>query len=129
MKALVFRGPDSLALEDRPRPKILEATDAVVRITTTTICGTNLHILKGGVPTIADGRVLGHEGVGIVEETGTAVRRFHKGDKVLISLITSCGRCGLCRKGMFLPLSRRRLAAGQQHRGNPGRIRQDPFCG
>ena len=101
MKALVFHGPDSLALEDRPKPTIIEATDAIVRITTTTICGTDLHILNGDVPTITDGRILGHEGVGIIEEVGTNVLDFHKGDKVLISLITSCGRCGFCKKGMY----------------------------
>jgi alcohol dehydrogenase len=101
MKALVYHGPNSLALEDRPRPRLKLATDAIVRITTTTICGTDLHILKGDVPTIVDGRILGHEGVGIVEEAGTNVSNFHPGDKVLISLITSCGRCGFCKKGMY----------------------------
>jgi len=101
MKALVFRGPNDLSLEERPRPVLAQATDAIVRITTTTICGTDLHILKGDVPAIAPGRILGHEGVGIVEEAGAEVINFHKGDKVLISLITSCGRCGFCRKGMF----------------------------
>jgi len=70
MKALVFHGSNNLALEDRPKPKIMEATDAVVRISTTTICGADLHILKGDVPTISDGRILGHEGVGIIEEAG-----------------------------------------------------------
>ena len=84
MKALVFHGPDSLALEDRPKPAIMQATDAIVRITTTTICGTDLHILKGDVPTIKDGRILGHEGVGIIEEAGTNVAGFKKGDKVVI---------------------------------------------
>ena len=101
MKAVVFHGANNLALEDRPKPKIIHATDAVVRITTTTICGTDLHILKGDVPTIADGRILGHEGVGIIEEIGASVSGFHIGDKVLISLITSCGRCSFCKKGMF----------------------------
>lgn len=101
MKALVFRGPNRLALEDRPRPSILEATDAIVRITTTTLCGTDLHILKGDVPSITDGRILGHEGVGIVEEVGTNVLGFHPGDKVLVSLITSCGMCAFCKKGMY----------------------------
>lgn len=101
MKALVFHGPNKLALEDRPRPIIGEATDAIVRIATTTICGTDLHILKGDVPTVPDGRILGHEGVGFVEEVGANVSNVHPGDKVLISLITSCGRCGFCRKGMF----------------------------
>lgn len=100
MKALVFHSPSHLAFEDRPRPKILEATDAIVRITTTTICGTDLHILKGDVPAITDGRILGHEGVGIVEEVGADVADVHTGDRVLISLISSCGRCGFCRKGM-----------------------------
>jgi len=101
MKALVFHGPNKLALEDRPRPKLKEATDAIVRITTTTICGTDLHILKGDVPTIGDGRILGHEGVGIVEEAGTSILNYKKGDKVLISLITSRGRCGFCKKAMY----------------------------
>jgi alcohol dehydrogenase len=101
MNALVFHGPNNLALEDRPKPKVIQATDAIVRITTTTICGTDLHILKGDVPTITDGRILGHEGVGIVEEVGPSVLGFHKGDKVLISLITSCGGCSFCKKGMY----------------------------
>ena len=101
MKALVFHGPNSLALEDRPKPTIIQPTDAIVRITTTTICGTDLHILKGDVPTITDGRILGHEGVGIIEEVGTNVLGFHKGDRVLISLITSCGRCSFCKKAMY----------------------------
>jgi alcohol dehydrogenase len=101
MKALVFHGPNKLALEDRPKPKIIADTDAIVRITTTTICGTDLHILKGDVPTIVDGRIIGHEGVGIVEEVGMNVLGFHEGDKVLISLITSCGRCSFCKKAMY----------------------------
>lgn len=101
MKGLVFHGPGKIALEDKPRPVIQDQTDAIVRITTTTICGTDLHILKGDVPTIGDGRILGHEGVGIVECVGTVVSDFHKGDRVLISLITSCGRCASCRKGMY----------------------------
>ena len=100
MQALVFHGPNHLALENRPKPTIIQATDAIVRITTTTICGTDLHILKGDVPTITAGRILGHEGVGIIEAVGTDVLGFRKGDKVLISLITSCGRCRFCRKGM-----------------------------
>ena len=101
MKALVFHGPNRLAFENRPKPTIVHATDAIVRITTTTICGTDLHILKGDVPTITDGRILGHEGVGIIKEVGTNVLRFHKGDKVIISLITSCGTCSFCRKTMY----------------------------
>jgi alcohol dehydrogenase len=101
MKALVFHGPNALALEDKPKPTIIQATDAIVRITKTTICGTDLHILKGDVPTITDGRILGHEGVGIIEEVGADVIGLHEGDKVLISLITSCGRCSFCKKAMY----------------------------
>jgi alcohol dehydrogenase len=101
MKALVYHGPGNKAWEEKPKPSILEATDAVVRITRTTICGTDLHILKGDVPEVTDGRILGHEGVGIVEETGTAVTNFRKGDHVLISCITSCGKCSYCKRGMY----------------------------
>ena len=101
MKALVYHGPGRRSWEEKPKPRIKEATDAVVRITTTTICGTDLHILKGDVPSVTDGRILGHEGVGIVEEVGTAVTGIRKGDTVLISCITSCGRCDFCKRGMY----------------------------
>ena len=75
MKALVYHGPGKRAWEDRPHPVIEEATDAIVRITTSTICGTDLHILKGDVPSVTDGRILGHEGIGIVESAGSAVAK------------------------------------------------------
>jgi len=101
MQALVYHGPGKRAWEKRPRPKVQDATDAVVRITTSTICGTDLHILKGDVPTVSARRILGHEGVGVVEEVGSAVSSIRKGDKVLISCITSCGKCDFCRKGMY----------------------------
>jgi alcohol dehydrogenase len=101
MKALVYHGPGRRAWEQRPRPRIQQPSDAIVRLTTTTICGTDLHILKGDVPSVTAGRILGHEGVGVVEETGSTVAGFHRGDKVLISCITSCGRCDFCRKGMY----------------------------
>jgi alcohol dehydrogenase len=101
MKALVYHGPGRRSWEEKPKPRITAATDAVVRITTTTICGTDLHILKGDVPSVTDGRILGHEGVGIVEEIGTAVTGIRKGDTVLISCITSCGRCAPCKRGMY----------------------------
>lgn len=100
MKALVYHGPGKKSLEEVARPVLQEATDALVRITKTTICGTDLHILKGHVSTVGEGRVLGHEGIGVIEETGTGVTRFHKGDRVLISCITSCGKCDYCRRGM-----------------------------
>jgi|SRR6185369_912672 len=101
MKALVYHGPGHRAWEEKPRPTIREAGDAIVRITTSTICGTDLHIMKGDVPTVTDGRILGHEGIGIIEEAGTGVADFRKGDKVLISCITSCGKCDFCRKSMY----------------------------
>ncbi|HEY6549020.1 MAG TPA: zinc-dependent alcohol dehydrogenase family protein [Vicinamibacteria bacterium] len=101
MKALVYHGPGRRTWETKPRPRLINPTDAVVAVTTTTICGTDLHILKGDVPTVEDGRTLGHEAVGRVEEVGDAVRGFKKGDKVLVSCISSCGRCDFCRKGMY----------------------------
>lgn len=101
MKALVYRGPAQKLLEDRPKPRLLEATDAIVRIRKTTICGTDLHILKGDVPTCTPGRILGHEGVGLVDEIGAAVTTFKPGDHVLISCISSCGKCEYCRRGMY----------------------------
>lgn len=101
MKALVYHGPGKRAWEEKVKPKIMDATDAVVKIGKTTICGTDLHILKGDVPTVVDGRTLGHEGVGIVDEVGSAVTGFKAGDRVLISCITSCGKCESCKKGMY----------------------------
>jgi len=101
MKALVYHGPGNKSLDERPQPTLAAATDAIVRVTRTTICGTDLHILKGDVPTCEPGRVLGHEGVGIVEEVGAAVSAFKPGDHVLISCISSCGKCEACRRGMY----------------------------
>ena len=101
MKALVYQGPGKRAYEDKPRPVLQAATDAIVKITRTTICGTDLHILKGDVPTVAVGRILGHEGVGIIESVGSAVSGFKPADRVLISCISSCGKCEPCRKGMY----------------------------
>jgi len=100
MKALVYHGPGGQQLDDMPRPTLREANDVIVRVTKTTLCGTDLHILKGDVPTVKPGRILGHEGIGIVEEAGTGVSRFRPGDRVLISCITACGKCGYCRRGM-----------------------------
>jgi alcohol dehydrogenase len=101
MKALVYGGPGSISLDERPKPKRETSTDAIIKIVKTTICGTDLHILKGDVPTCAPGRVLGHEGVGVVEEVGESVSQFKPGDRVLISCITSCGKCDYCKKGMY----------------------------
>lgn len=101
MKALVYHGPGKKAWEERPRPKLQNDKDAIVRVLKTTICGTDLHIMKGDVPEVADGRVLGHEGIGIVEEAGKSVASFKRGDRVLISCITSDGSCEFCKKGMY----------------------------
>jgi alcohol dehydrogenase len=97
----VYHGPGRRAWEDKPRPSLRDASDAIVRLTTSTICGTDLHILKGDVPSVTDGRILGHEGVGVVEEVGAGVTAIRRGDRVLISCITSCGKCDFCRKGMY----------------------------
>jgi len=101
MKALVYQGPGKKALEDHPKPDITAPTDAIVKITKTTICGTDLHILKGDVPTCEPGRILGHEGVGIIEKVGPAVAAFKPGDRVLISCVSACGKCEYCRRQMY----------------------------
>ena len=101
MKSLVYHGPGQKAWEDKPYPSIKEPGDAIVWITTSTICGTDLHIMKGDVPTVTDGRILGHEGIGVVEQVGSGVTEFHAGDKVIISCVTACTKCDFCRKGMY----------------------------
>ncbi len=101
MKALVYHGPGQKAWEDVPDPRIIDETDAIVGVDTVTICGTDLHILKGDVPAVTDGRILGHEAVGTVEAVGSAVTNVRPGDRVLVSCITSCGRCRYCREGMY----------------------------
>lgn len=101
MKALVYHGPGKRAYEEKPMPVIQDPTDAIVRITKTTICGTDLHILKGDVPSVKDGCILGHEGVGVIGKIGENVSNFRVGDHVLISCISSCGKCANCKKGMY----------------------------
>lgn len=101
MKALVYHGPGKKSVDERPMPQIGAPTDAIVKMSKTTICGTDLHILKGDVATCAPGRILGHEGVGIVDQVGGAVSAFRVGDHVLVSCISSCGKCENCRKGMY----------------------------
>ncbi|HWW47006.1 MAG TPA: zinc-dependent alcohol dehydrogenase family protein [Xanthobacteraceae bacterium] len=101
MKALVYKGPGQKAVEDRPKPEISAPTDAIVKMIKTTICGTDLHILKGDVPTCTPGRILGHEGVGVVDQIGSAVTAFKPGDHVIVSCISSCGKCDYCRRGMY----------------------------
>jgi alcohol dehydrogenase len=101
MKALVYHGPGKRAWEDKPRPAIQNPGDAVVRVTTSTICGTDLHILKGDLPAVTDGRILGHEGIGIVEQVGAGVSQFKVGDKVIISCVTACLKCDFCKRAMY----------------------------
>ena len=101
MKALVYGGPGLKTLEERLQPVVAAPSDAIVRITHTTICGTDLHILKGDVPSCTPGRILGHEGVGIVDSVGAAVTMFKPGDRVLVSCISACGKCAFCRRQMY----------------------------
>jgi alcohol dehydrogenase len=101
MKALVYHGPGKRSWEEKPLPTIQEPGDAIVRITTSTICGTDLHILKGDLPAVTDGRILGHEGIGVVEQVGTGVSEFQVGDKVIISCVTACLKCDFCKRGMY----------------------------
>ncbi|MEA2685419.1 MAG: alcohol dehydrogenase, partial [Actinomycetota bacterium] len=101
MKALVYHGPGRKAWEDVPMPTITSDTDAIVRVDATTICGTDLHILKGDVPEVTDGRILGHEAVGTVDAIGAGVQTLKVGERVLVSCITSCGRCRFCREGRY----------------------------
>ncbi|USX54453.1 zinc-dependent alcohol dehydrogenase family protein [Lentzea sp. HUAS12] len=101
MKALVYGGPGTREWKDVPKPVIEDPADAVVRVTAVTICGTDLHILKGDVPEVEPGRVLGHEAVGVVEQVGASVTGLKPGDRVLISCITTCGRCSYCRTGSY----------------------------
>ena len=101
MKAIVYHGPGQKAWEDVPDPVIIDDTDAIVRVDAVTICGTDLHILKGDVPAVTDGRILGHEAVGTVESVGAGVKNVKVGDRVLVSCITACGACRYCREGSY----------------------------
>lgn len=101
MKALVYRGKNTIKLEDKPKPELQEPTDAIVKIKYTTICGSDLHILQGHVPSCKEGTTLGHEGVGTIEAVGDAVKSFKVGDSVLIACISSCSTCNMCKRGMY----------------------------
>src|ERR1700693_2731640 len=101
MKALVYHGPNKKAWEEVSRPVLVDDTDAIVRVDATTICGTDLHILKGDVPEVTDGRILGHEAVGTVEQVGRGVKNLKPGDGVLVSCITACGACRFCREARY----------------------------
>jgi alcohol dehydrogenase len=101
MNALVYHGPNSKSWDEVPDPKVIDPTDAVVVVDATTICGSDLHILKGDLPEVTPGRILGHEAVGTIEEVGNAVRNFKAGDRVLVSCISACGKCRFCRESRF----------------------------
>jgi alcohol dehydrogenase len=101
MRALSYHGPGRITWEPVADPEITHDLDAVIRVDTVTICGTDLNILRGDVPEVASGRILGHEAVGTVVETGRGVGTTHIGDRVLVSCITSCGRCRFCREGRY----------------------------
>ena len=101
MHAIVYHGPGQKSWDEVPDPKIEDDTDAIVRVDSVTICGTDLHILKGDVPEMTPGRILGHEAVGTVQDVGLAVRTVRPGDRVLLSCISACGHCRFCRVGQF----------------------------
>jgi alcohol dehydrogenase len=101
MKALVYKGPGHKSWEEVPDPVILHSTDVIVKMVATTICGTDLHILKGDVPEVEIGRILGHEGIGVITEVGSGVTRLHVGDRVILACVSSCGRCPYCRQGLY----------------------------
>ncbi len=101
MKALVYQGPGKKDWIEKAKPEVQKPTDVIVKITRTTICGTDLHILKGDVPAVTEGRTLGHEGVGVVEAVGSAVENFKPGDTVLVSCVTSCGKCANCKRQLY----------------------------
>jgi alcohol dehydrogenase len=101
MKALVYVARSKKSWEERPKPTLAAPTDAIVRVTKTTICGTDLHILKGDLPSCKPGRILGHEGIGVVEAAGPGVTAFKPGDRVIISCVSACGQCTYCRRLMY----------------------------
>ena len=101
MKALVYEGPGKKSWKDVPNPVIQQPTDVIVKMVATTICGTDLHILKGDVPEVEIGRILGHEGIGVVTEVGSGVSQLAVGDRVILSCVSSCGRCSNCRQGLY----------------------------
>ncbi len=128
MKALVYNGPGQKAIEERPKPQVSAPTDAVVRLLKTTICGTDLHILKGDVPTCTPGRILGHEGVGVVDTVGNAVTAFKPGDHVIISCISSCGTCPSCRRGMYSHCANGGWILGNRIDGTQAEFVRAPFA-
>lgn len=128
MKALVYHGPGKKSWEDKPKPAIQNDKDVIVKVTKTTICGTDLHIMKGDVSEVSEGRILGHEGIGVIDEAGSSVKNFRKGDKVLISCITSCGSCDFCKKGMYSHCESGGWALGHTIDGTQAEFVRIPFA-
>ncbi len=128
MKALAYQGNGLIKVVDKPQPTISQPTDCIVKMVSTTICGTDLHILKGDVPTVESGRTLGHEGIGIIESKGSSVSHFEVGDKVLISCITSCGACAFCRKQMYSHCARGGWQLGHTIDGTQAEYVRIPFA-
>lgn len=128
MQALMYLGPGKKILAELPTPTLVEGTDAIVKMSKTTVCGTDLHILKGDVPSCEPGRILGHEGVGVVEEIGQGVTDIKPGDRVLISCITSCSKCEYCRKGMYSHCVKGGWILGNKIHGTQAEYVRIPFA-
>jgi alcohol dehydrogenase len=128
MRALVYHGPGRKAWDDVPDPEITDDADVIVRIDTTTICGTDLHILKGDVREVTPGRILGHEAVGTVEQAGSSVRTIGEGDRVLVSCISACGSCRFCREGRYGQCREGGWILGHTYDGTQAEFTRVPFA-
>ena len=128
MNALVYKGNGRASLEEKVVPEIQDSTDAIVKVLYSTICGTDLHILKGDVPTCQPGTILGHEGVGVIYKPGVGVSRFKEGDHVLISCISSCATCYFCRRGMYSHCEKGGWILGHTHNGTQAEYVRIPFA-
>jgi alcohol dehydrogenase len=128
MKALVYGGPGKMSVEEKAKPQIRDPGDAIVKVTKTTICGTDLHILKGDLPTCAPGRILGHEGVGIVDSIGSNVTTFKAGDRVLISCVSFCGKCYYCHRSMYSHCTTGGWILGNQIDGTQAEFVRIPYA-
>ncbi|WP_327035106.1 alcohol dehydrogenase catalytic domain-containing protein [Micromonospora ureilytica] len=130
MKAVVFHGIGDIRVDDVPEPRIEAPTDAIVRVTTAAICGTDLHFVRGTMPGMKPGKILGHEGVGVVEEVGTQIRNLKPGDRVVISAVLGCGSCAYCRRGLFAQCDNVNPYGPRAGTGSPGSPEaQGPFNG
>ncbi|MBG6064517.1 alcohol dehydrogenase catalytic domain-containing protein [Micromonospora ureilytica] len=130
MKAVVFHGIGDIRVDDVPEPRIEAPTDAIVRVTTAAICGTDLHFVRGTMPGMKPGKILGHEGVGVVEEVGTQIRNLKPGDRVVISAVLGCGSCSYCRRGLFAQCDNVNPYGPRAGTGSPGSPEaQGPFNG